>query len=243
MKTKIIAHRGASKYAPENTMPAFELAYKIGADGIETDVQLTKDHVPVLIHDENVNRTTDGAGYIKDYTYHELKNLDAGAWFSKKFQGARILSLDKFLKWVENKPLYLNIELKNNKIDYRHLESIVYERIVHYQLLNRTTISTFNPNSIKRMKRYNDKLEIAFLASKSFRNLIDTVTELGGNAIHVKYSLLHKKLAAEGKQKNIPLRVFTVNRKMRIVRCLHYKVEGIFTDVPDKALAIQKYIH
>lgn len=242
MKTKIIAHRGASKYAPENTMPAFELAYEMGADGIETDVQLTKDNVPVLIHDENVHRTTDGTGWIKGFTFHELKRLDAGAWFSKRFRGARLLSLDEFLKWAEDKTLYLNIELKNNKIDYRHLEEIVYERIHYYQLLNRTTISTFNPNSIKRLKRYNRHTEIAFLTSNRNNNMIDAVKELGGNAIHVKYSLLHKTLVEESEQKNMPLRVFTVNRKMRIIHCLKHRVAGIFTDVPDKALAIRKYM-
>lgn len=243
MKTKIIAHRGASKYAPENTMPAFELAYKMGAGGIETDVQLTKDRVPVLIHDEHVSRTTDGTGFIKDLTYNELKNLDAGSWFSYRFKNTQILPLHDFLKWAKNKPLYLNIELKNNKIDYKHLEGIVYEQIDHYQLLNRTTISTFNPNSIKRLKRYNAHVEIAFLAAKRMKGLIDFVVVLGGNALHVKYSLLNTKLLQESKQKNIPLRVYTVNRKSRIVRCLKYRVDGIFTDVPDKAESIRNYIY
>ncbi|MFA1821607.1 glycerophosphodiester phosphodiesterase [Virgibacillus oceani] len=242
LKTKIIAHRGASKYAPENTMPAFDLAYKMGVEEIETDVQLTKDDVPVLIHDEHVKRTTNGNGYVKNLTYKELKNLDAGGWFAQKFKGTRILSLHEFLKWAENKPLYLNIELKNNKIDYKHLESIVYEMIYHYQLLNRTTISTFNPNSIKRLKRYNTDIEIAFLTSKRLENLIDHTQRLGGNAVHVKYRLLNTALVQESKQKNTPLRVYTVNRKIRIIRCLKHQVEGIFTDVPDKAQTIRNYI-
>jgi len=242
LKTKVIAHRGASKYAPENTMPAFELAYKMGADGIETDVQLTKDHVPVLIHDEHVKRTTDGAGYIREFTYNELKNLDAGAWFSDKFKNTQILSLHDFLKWAESKPLYLNIELKNNKIEYKHMESIVYELIKHYQLLNRTTISTFNPNSIRRLKRYNDCIEIAFLSSKRKINIIDFAGELGANALHIKYRLLHRTLVRESKQKNIPLRIYTVNKKIRIIRSLKYQIDGIFTDVPDIALNIKKNI-
>ncbi|GAB3791565.1 glycerophosphodiester phosphodiesterase [Virgibacillus kimchii] len=242
MKTKIIAHRGASKYAPENTMHAFHLAYRMEADGIETDVQLTKDDIPVLIHDENVKRTTDGYGYVRDFTFHELKNLDAGGWFSNKYKGAHILSLDEFLQWAANKSLYLNIELKNNKIDYRHLESFVYERVNHYRLLNRTTLSTFNPNSIKRLKKYRDHVEIAFLTSKRLKNIIGTVKEIGGNALHVKYNILHKALVEESRQKNMPLRVYTVNKKMRIIRCIKYQVDGIITDVPDHARAIRNFI-
>lgn len=86
MTTKIIAHRGASKLAPENTMYAFELAYNLGAEGIETDVQLTKDNIPVLIHDETVRRTTNSNGYVKDFTFEELSTLDAGSWFSPIFE-------------------------------------------------------------------------------------------------------------------------------------------------------------
>jgi len=242
LKTKIIAHRGASKYAPENTMPAFVLAYRMGAHGIETDVQLTKDDVPVLIHDENVKRTTDGYGYIRDFTYRDLKNLDAGGWFSNEYTGTNILTLDEFLKWAENKPLYLNIELKNNKIDYRHLENYVYERVDYYRLLNRTTISTFNPKSIKRLKQYNHRVGVALLISKRTENIISIVKELGGSALHIKYNVLHKRLVEESRKNNVPLSVFTVNKKMRMIRCLTYQVSGIFTDIPDKALAVQNHL-
>ncbi len=108
----IYAHRGASKAAPENTMPAFELAAKQGADGIETDVQLTKDQIPVLIHDENVRRTTDGIGFVQDYTYKELQELDAGSWFSSTYSNTTIPTLDQLLAWNKKKKLKLNIELK-----------------------------------------------------------------------------------------------------------------------------------
>src|SRR5690625_5078331 len=83
----IIAHRGASHYAPENTISAFDLAYQLGADTIETDIHLTKDHIPVLIHDVDVNRTTNGSGYVNNFTLNELKQLDAGSWFAKKSTG------------------------------------------------------------------------------------------------------------------------------------------------------------
>ncbi|MFD2045933.1 glycerophosphodiester phosphodiesterase [Ornithinibacillus salinisoli] len=239
MQTKIIAHRGASKYAPENTMDAFKIAYEMGAEGIETDVQLTKDHVPVLIHDENVKRTTNGTGLVNNYTFTEIKQLDAGAWFNQSFAGNTILSLEEFLQWFVHKPLYLNIELKNNKIEYKNLESIVYEMLEHFQLLNRSTISTFNPNSIKRMRRYRKHVEVAFLTSRRNRNLAQLTKDLGGNALHVKYRLLHANLVEQCHQKNMPIRVYTINKTVRMFNCYKYGCDGIFTDVPDKALHVR----
>lgn len=236
MLTKIIAHRGASTLAPENTMPAFELAYQQGAEGIETDVHLTKDTIPVLIHDEHVKRTTNSIGYIKDYTFEQLKQLDAGSWFSPKFAGSEIISLEEFLKWIQDKPLCLNIELKNNKIDYKNLENIVYDMISHYQLLDRTTLSTFNPSSVKRLKTFNSKIGIALLTSKRSKNLVSNAKDLGANAIHIKYGLLNQLLVDKCHQEEMAIRVYTINKYKHMIRCFKTGCDGIFTDIPHKAL-------
>ncbi|WP_430785414.1 glycerophosphodiester phosphodiesterase [Virgibacillus flavescens] len=235
MITKIIAHRGASKSAPENTLPAFQLAYDLGADGIETDVQLTKDNVPVLIHDEGLKRTTNGYGYVKDYMYQELKELDAGSWFSASYAGTNLLSLEEFLIWAKDKPLYLNIELKNNKIDYKNLEKIVYTMLKDFQLLNRTTLSTFNPKSIKRMKKIDNKINAALLTSKRRKDLVGYAKNLGADAIHVKYRLLSRNLVEKCKAEGIAIRIYTVNKSLHIKRCFNLECDGIFTDVPGKA--------
>lgn len=242
MSPKIFAHRGASRRAPENTMPAFKLAYCLGTEGIETDVQLTKDDIPVLIHDEEVKRTTNGTGFVKDFTFNQLKQLDAGSWFSKEFAGVSIVSLDKFLQWIHDKPLCLNIELKNNKIDYKNLETIVYERIDYYQLLNRTILSTFNPNSIKRLKGFKD-VEIALLTSKKNKNLVSHACELGVNAIHIKYYLLNQFLVEKSHRENMAIRVFTVNKFAHVKKCLSFGCNGVFTDVPDKALQYRQMLN
>lgn len=235
MSTKIIAHRGASILAPENTLPAFQLAYDVGADGIETDVQLTKDQVPVLIHDEGLKRTTNGYGYVKDYTYQELKQLDVGSWFSTSYSNTRLLSLDEFLKWIKDKPLCLNIELKNNKIDYKQMETIVYTMIKDYQLLNRTILSTFNPKSVQRMKKIDPRINSAFLTSRRRKDLVAYAKVLGAHAIHVKYRLLSRKLVDRCSQEKMDLRIYTVNRTIQIKRCFNLNCDGIFTDVPGKA--------
>lgn len=239
MSTKIFAHRGASHFAPENTMPAFELAYETGAEGIETDVHLTKDLVPVLIHDEHLKRTTNGIGYIKDYTFNELVKLDAGSWFSDEFSSARIISLDEFLQWSKSKRLSLNIELKNNKIKYQHIEKIVYEMIDYYKLQDRTILSTFNINSVKRMKKFTD-IEVALLTSKRKKNLVPYVLDLGANALHIKYSLLHSRLIKQAKQENIAVRVYTINKRRHMMKCFLHQCDGIFTDIPNLGLKYRK---
>ncbi|MFZ3577101.1 glycerophosphodiester phosphodiesterase [Virgibacillus sp. DJP39] len=239
MLTKIIAHRGASKRAPENTLPAFELAYDLGADGIETDVQLTKDQIPVLIHDEGLKRTTNGYGFVKDYTLNELKQLDAGSWFSPFYANTRLLSLKEFLIWAKDKPLYLNIELKNNKIDYKNLEKIVYKLLKEFELLNRTTLSTFNPKSIKRMSKLDKQIDAAFLTSKRRNDLVEYAQSLGAKAIHIKYRLLSRKLVDHCRKEEMAIRVYTVNKTTQIKRCINLNCNGIFTDVPGKAHQIK----
>lgn len=237
---KIFAHRGASMYAPENTMASFELAYEMGAEGIETDVHLTKDQMPVLMHDEKVDRTTNGKGYIKEYTLNQLKKLDAGSWLSEKYKGTQIISLEELLIWAKSKSLCLNIELKNNKIDYEHLETIVYEMLKHYQLLDRTIISTFSVKSLKRLKQFYQEVEIALLTAKGSKQLINKAIDLGVNSLHIEYSSLTTTLVERAHQKNIAIRVYTVNKPIQIVRCLSKKCDGIFTDVPDLGLKYRK---
>jgi len=234
--TQIIAHRGASKIAPENTMPAFKLAYQLGAEGIETDIHLTKDQIPILMHDERVERTTNGIGHVVDFTFQQLKELDAGSWFSSLFSRTSIVSLKEFLTWAQCKPLYLNIELKNNKIDYKHLESIVFEMIMNFRLQERTTLSTFNPDSIKRMNMYNDQINIALLTSRRKRNLCTYAKQIGAHALHIKYRLLHQNLVRQCQEKKMPLRVFTINKTTHMMRCYQLRCDGIFTDLPEKGI-------
>lgn len=235
MSTDIIAHRGASKYAPENTMPAFQLANEMNADGIETDVHLTKDKIPVVIHDENVKRTTNGYGYVRDLTFSQLKELDAGSWFSDEFAGVKILSLEELIVWIRSTSLSLNIEMKNNKYNYKDLESVVYEMIIQYELTDRTTFSTFNPNSVKQMASMKFNVDIALLTSKKKNNLIAYAKELGANAVHINQRLLNKSIVKEAHENDMLIRVYTVNKPSSIKRAKKYLCDGIITDVPDIA--------
>lgn len=237
MPIEIIAHRGASQEAPENTLPAFQRAYELGVDGIETDIHLTKDLIPILIHDDNLKRTANHLGYVKDFTFTQLKNIDVGGWFAKEYLGTPILSLEDFLTWIKPKNLNLNIELKNNKIKYNHLEYIVYEILGHYQLLERTTISTFNKDSVKRMSKLN--VEVAYLTSRHRWNPIKYGKMLGADAVHIKHTLLNSRLIKQSREEDIPVRVYTVNKVRQILKCFNHNCHGIFTDIPKTALELR----
>ena len=240
MKSRIIAHRGASKYAPENTMPAFQLAYDMKAEGIETDVQLTKDGIPVLIHDETLQRATGIKGFVKNFTLEDVRKLDAGKYFSSKFIGTKLITLDEFLEWASNKELYLNLELKNNKIDYKDIECKVLDLLEKYNFKKQTTISSFNPASVKRMRQLDNNIDIALLRSRKHDNLTDYAVSLGASSLHINYRLLHHTLIENSKNLKIPLRVYTVNKRRSIIKCLKQQCDGLITDVPDKALKLRK---
>jgi glycerophosphoryl diester phosphodiesterase len=240
MSTKIFAHRGASNYAPENTMAAFQMAERMQADGIETDVQLTKDHVPVLIHDESINRTTNKRGLVRKLTYEQLQQLDAGGWFHRDYAGESIISLDYFLSWIKQTSLLLNIELKTNKFPYPGIEEIVLQRLQEYQMTDRTTISSFNPDSIRRTAALDPAIDTGFLTSKRPRQLFSLMEEIGANALHPKFRLLNKKLLDECQQRDIPIRVYTVNQPVYILKALEAACDTIISDVPDRALDLRK---
>src|SRR5690625_4151804 len=128
--TKIFAHRGSSGTHPENTMAAFKEAVKVGVDGIEIDVHYTKDDKLAVIHDDTVDRTTNGTGPVRGHTLEELQDLDAGSWFSKKWKHERIPSLQEVLKWMMDHPhLVLNIELKYVGLDYVGFEEKVIQEV------------------------------------------------------------------------------------------------------------------
>src|SRR5690625_2320633 len=162
--TKIFAHRGSSGTHPENTMIAFKEAEKVGVDGIEIDVHYTKDDKLAVIHDDTVDRTTNGTGPVREHTLAELQNLDAGSWFSKKYKYERIPALQEVLQWVSGFPhLVLNIELKYVALDYVGFEEKIIQEVEQYGLVERVIFSSFNHEALKKISDLNPKIECAVL--------------------------------------------------------------------------------
>jgi glycerophosphoryl diester phosphodiesterase len=233
--THIFAHRGASRYAPENTMAAFQKALELGADGIELDVQLSKDHVPVVIHDENIKRTTNGKGFVSEYTVQQLHCFDAGSWFSGQFKGERIPTLEEVLLWIQPTPLLLNIELKNTILPYHGMERLVYDLVEAYNMMDRVIYSSFNHYSLRELQRIHRKNEIAPLYSSGLYEPWDYVRRCNAKSAHPHWRTLTTSIIRNFKKHGIKLRPYTVNDQKRMRFFFDNQIEAIITDVPDVA--------
>ncbi len=240
-KSLNIAHRGFSGKYPENTMIAFEMAVKAGCDGIETDVQLTKDGVPVICHDETIDRTTNGTGFIKDYTYKELQRFDAGIKFSDEFKGIKIPTLDEFLQYAKDKNLYINLELKNGIILYENLEKIVINKLYQYNMENRAILSSFNHYSMVECKNIDSTISTGLLYEAGLYQAEKYAEYVGANALHPQFfSVIHKPIVDAIKSKNIKINTYTVNEEIYMKKLIDLGIDGIITNFPD---LLNKLLH
>ena len=187
---KIWAHRGASGHAPENTLAAFELAEDLGADGIELDVQLSKDGIPVVIHDERVDRVADKTGFVRDFTLHELKKLNVNKSFPS-FGRTEIPTLCEVYDWVKHTDLTVNLELKNGQIDYEGLEEKVLRLAEENGIAERILYSSFHHRSMLRIKRLCPAARIAFLYSNGFLGMAEYGVRYGAWALHPSLANVH----------------------------------------------------
>ncbi len=235
-QASVFAHRGVSGDYPENTMEAFEAALRSGAAGIELDVQLTKDGELAVIHDEQIDRTTDGIGYIKDFSYDQLKRFDAGSWFSSKFEGSSIPTLKNVFDWavMPGNDLTINIELKNDQLPYEGMEEKVLDLIEQYKLEERIIISSFNPESLKKVRSLQKTIEIGYLIIGIPENAVETAKKIGANAIHCQPEFALSSFGQEAIEKGFPLRVYTVNDPHEQNPLLEAGVEVIMSDFPER---------
>ncbi|MCP3763568.1 glycerophosphodiester phosphodiesterase [Domibacillus sp. A3M-37] len=232
----IFAHRGASGTHPENTMTAFQAAVEKGADGIELDVQLTSDGEMVVIHDETVNRTTDGKGAIEQMTAEEVASLDAGSWFHEKFAGEKIPTLDEFFAWASGNSLQINVELKTNKVPYHGIEKKVLDLIEHYNMRGRVIISSFNFDSIKRVVELDPYIAVAGLVWKMRRDVLDKAKDLGLTALHTQVSFALSEYGKEAIDSGMLLRLYTINevKEWNRINESGVPIEAIITDFPER---------
>ncbi|WP_326497923.1 glycerophosphodiester phosphodiesterase [Clostridium sp. ZS2-4] len=229
------AHRGASAYYPENTMLAFEKALELGATGIETDVQMTKDGVLILMHDELVNRTTTGRGFIKNYTYKEIRKLDAGSWFRGDFKNIKVPSLDELMDLLMDKNIQLNIELKNNIILYEELEEKVIQKIYKYNMQNKVIISSFNHYALEKCKEISPEIKIGLLYIAGLYEPEKYAKRLGAEALHPYfYAVNNDEIIKNIKKTGLMLNPYTVDEESYMKFFVDHGVDGIITNYPDK---------
>ncbi len=226
-----IAHRGASSYAPENTQSAFRKGLELGADFLECDVHLSKDGVLIIMHDETVDRTTDGKGFIKDMTLEELKRLDAGRKFGDAFEGEKIITLDEFLDEFYGK-IGLIIEIKKPKL-YPGIEEKVVALLEKYDDLSNIIIQSFDVESMRKMHGLIPDVQIAvlmkpsalLLSTKKIEDLTSFATYINFNISYTNKWLVDQVHKYDGK-----VLVWSKKDHLLIAKAFQYGVDGIITD-------------
>lgn len=241
MSQYIFGHRGASAYAPENTLEAFELAAKMGAHGVELDVHICKSGELVVAHDETVGRVSDGEGWIKDMTLSELKALH----FNKthpEYKDARIPTLQEVFQLLKPTGLRINTELKNSYLDYPELEKKVIELAAKEGMLDRILFSSFSHHSMLRVKEIDSSLFCGLLYEASLIKPWAYAVALGMDAIHPHFSevLLPGGECAEAHKAGIHVNPWTVNRKEDLEAVLREGADILITNYPDVGLKCLK---
>ncbi len=242
-RCNVISHRGANKYAPQNTLPAFEKSVKIGIDGIETDVHLSKDGKLVICHNYTIDETSNGKGKISDMTLDELKSYDFGSYFSPKYKDTRIPTVDEFLSFVETTDIsVLNIELKSPE---QKGTAIVYETlkaVKEHGLFEKLIISSFDPTLLIEAKLIDKSVKTGLLygpnQKSTYRNRLVTrpiefAKTIGVDAIHPIYIFVDEKIVKSAHEAGIMVNPWTVDSVGRIEKMIRFGVDGIITNFPD----------
>lgn len=230
----IFGHRGASAYAPMNTIPAFELAHKQGADAVELDVHLTKDGALVVVHDFFVDKTTDGEGEVAEMTLEDIKSLDAGAWFAPEFRGIEIPTLDEVFE-VVGKKLLINVEIKSLSASADGTEEAVAQCIQRHAMQERVIVSAFNPKVLKRFRPLMPDLPLGYLLSPEAMvgSTQVVVNPHSYDASHLNHELITDSQMAWAKEHGHIVNVWTVNDPARARQLALKGVHGIMSDYPD----------
>lgn len=240
MPTLIFAHRGYSAKYPENTLPAFKAAISAGAHGIELDVQLSKDGVPVVIHDETLHRTTSGKGFVKDYALKDLQALKIPYRIGLRQLQTRIPALAEVLELLSATGVILNIELKNQRFPYPGMIEKVLKMIHDYKMSNRTIYSSFEHDSLIKVKHLDKNAETAPLYKRPIPEPWKYARALGAKGIHPQYRGVTPGLINEMHERNLYVRAYTVNQPSAIKRLIQWHIDGIMTDDPVMALKCLK---
>lgn len=238
-QTKIYGHRGASDYAPENSMEAFKLAYEMGADGIEFDVQMTKDGHLIVVHDEEISRVSNGQGYVKDFCLEEIKKFE----FNRTHPGFHAIKVPLLEEVIERfaqsksksgNEFLFNIELKNNIFSYEGMEEKALKIVKKKNILGRTLFSSFSHASILKLREIETEAKVAFLYSDGIVDIAAYADRYKVNAVHPAWYHLNKeRVFEELREKGIEVNIWTVNSGKEIRRLCDMGVNGIITNRPD----------
>ncbi|WP_372508812.1 glycerophosphodiester phosphodiesterase [Pseudalkalibacillus decolorationis] len=251
-----VSHRGASGYAPEHTIASYELGEEMKGDYIEVDLQMTKDGELIAMHDETLDRTTNGTGLVKDYTLAEIKQLDAGSWFNEKYPekakpeyaGLKVPTLEEVIQHFGKDERYY-IETKSPDV-YPGMEEELLEILEEYNLLgpnapsSKVLIQSFSPESLKKVHQLNPDVPLVQLISyKKPATITDEqINEYKKYAVGLgmSYTKIDQDYVQKVRSHGLLIHPYTVNEKEDMQRLLEWGVTGMFTNYPDRLREVIK---
>ena len=225
----VLAHRGYSGKAPENTMAAFELALAAGADGLELDVHITKDGEVVVIHDHTLERTTNGRGRVEELTYSELAQFDAGSWFGEEFRGQRLPKLSEVCELIRGTDKIFNVELKTG-VGFQTLTEKVAELIVAYDLVPNTIISSFNHYALAYAKQVKPSIRTGILYSAGLYEPWEYAKGIGADALHPNHHSVVPFIVKEAQKHGLMVNPYTVDGPQDLHRMVEAAVDSVITN-------------
>lgn len=253
----IIAHRGASFNAPENTLAAFQSAVDAGADGVEFDVRLAQDGVPVVIHDETIARTALRPGKISDLTSNELNQIDVGSWFNAKFPkrsdpaftGEMIPTLAQAMQLFQSFDGLIYIELKTGAVDFRELSEAVCEIIRKSPQRPQIIVKSFQLALIRAIKQHLPTIQTAALFEPTIkgymqgrRHILERAREYCADQISLHYSLATHRLVSLASELKMPITIWTVDNPAWLKRGRALGVRAIVTNDPSRMLSARRLL-
>lgn len=238
LDTHVIAHRGASAYAPENTMIAFSKAAQLGAKWVEFDVKLAGDGTAIVFHDDCLDRTTNAKGWVSDYPYSYLRTLDAGAWFKPIYAGERIPTFHQVLEFIVAAGLRANIEIKANPGEEEQTVKAVLSETKKWFAppYQPVLFSSFSLRSLQLLRQQSPDCAIGFLMEEWVADWQRICADLGAVTVNIDQDILNSERAHSIKRTEIGLLCYTVNNPEKAQELYKWGVDAVFSDCFDRVL-------
>jgi glycerophosphoryl diester phosphodiesterase len=232
----VIAHRGASGHAPENTFAAFQRAVELGGTFIETDLHVTRDGRFVAIHDDTVERTTNGSGDVRNFTLDELREVDAGMWFDRTFMGERIPTLEEVLEFSREHDVVFYLELKYAAV--WGMDHALVAALQKAQSAPRTIVISFDPATLTPLRRLDPSIMTGLLVEDAKPDCIQSAIDLGARQLCPKVSSVTPELVEKAHRSDLQVVTWTANTLADMRAMMAAGVDGIMTDFPDRLRAL-----
>ncbi|MDB1125588.1 glycerophosphodiester phosphodiesterase family protein [Vibrio algarum] len=231
----IVGHRGAAALAPENTLAGLNKAADSGIHWIEIDTQLTADGIPVIFHDETLERCTNGSGKLASHTLSELKQLDAGSWFDGAFAGEKIPTLEEALQTCLDKDLFMNLEIKiHHDVQVVPLVKKISDVLKSIDFPNeRLLLSSFSKHAVEQCKTLLPDIRRGYITEEKSTEYLNEIEHLSLFSVHVNQEMLTSDMAKSITDKGYTLNIWTLNDPDKLNDFIQMKVDNVITDNPE----------